>query len=273
MEGACDNCGYDQSGANSEVCVECGVSRGSLRFATAPADYVAGLSRAFGLLQWSRIGLLIATRALGVALLVEPVLTALSVWWASSAGWLSFPQNYIDFATSLERTALTCAMIATVVSLPTYWLGLHGLARAARFDTPLSRATRYATFISLAATAVATTLVGLDGSSASRLKVFGLESIGCTCLAAQLWTIARVRVILARRAGREAPNPWLSATICLAIAVALSALFASPGDRLLSPVMILIFLLGLSRELRLLRMIGRGLKPIQIRASSDGVAS
>ncbi len=140
-----------------------------------------------------------------------------------------------------------------------YWIGLFRLGEAGRIDSPLRSAARLAAVTSLAATGLAATLVTVEPASASRVVVFGFESMGCVSLAAQLWALARLRVILARRAAQRAPNAVRSTAILLALALALSAILSDAGDRLLSPLMILIFLLGLLRELKQVRAIGQGL--------------
>ena len=256
---SCDNCGHDQFGSQSAVCVECGLPRGVLRFANAPAGYLARLSYVLRHLRWTRFGLCIATLALVVALVTEPAYLTLSLWWASRAGWLSIPAHYVLIADSLERTAMECAWLALAVSLPMYWIGLFRLGEAGRIDSPLRSAARLAAVTSLAATGLAATLVTVEPASASRVVVFGFESMGCVSLAAQLWALARLRVILARRAALREPNAVRSAAILLALALALSAILSDAGDRLLSPLMILIFLLGLLRELKQVRAIGQGL--------------
>lgn len=256
---SCDNCGHEQFGSQSAVCVECGLPRGVLRFSNAPAGYLARLSHVLRHLCWTRLGLCIATLALAVALVTEPAYLALSLWWASRAGWLSIPAHYVLIADSLERTAMQCAWLALAVSLPMYWIGLLRLGDAVRIDSPLRRAARLAAVTSLAATGLAATLVSVEPASASRVVVFGFESVGCVFLAAQLWALVRVRVILARRAARREPSSWRSTAILLALAVALSAILSDAGDRLLSPLMILVFLLGLLRELNKVRVIGQGL--------------
>ena len=256
---SCDNCGHDQFGSQSAVCVECGLPRGVLRFANAPAGYLARLSYVLRHLRWTRFGLCIATLALVVALVTEPAYLTLSLWWASRAGWLSIPAHYVLIADSLERTAMECAWLALAVSLPMYWIGLFRLGEAGRIDSPLRSAARLAAVTSLAATGLAATLVTVEPASASRVVVFGFESMGCVSLAAQLWALARLRVILARRAAQRAPNAVRSTAILLALALALSAILSDAGDRLLSPLMILIFLLGLLRELKQVRAIGQGL--------------
>jgi hypothetical protein len=230
-----------------------------LRFANAPADYLARLSYVLRHLRWTRFGLCIATLALVVALVTEPAYLTLSLWWASRAGWLSIPAHYVLIADSLERTAMECAWLALAVSLPMYWIGLFRLGEAGRIDSPLRSAARLAAVTSLAATGLAATLVTVEPASASRAVVFGFESMGCVFLAAQLWALARLRVILARRAALREPNAVRSAAILLALALALSAILSDAGDRLLSPLMILIFLLGLLRELKQVRAIGQGL--------------
>jgi len=255
----CDNCGHDQFGSQSAVCVECGLPRGVLRFSNAPAGYLARLSAVLRHFRWTRFGLCIATLALVVALVTEPAYLALSLWWASRAGWLSVPAHYVFIADSLERTATDCALLALAVSLPMYWIGLFRLGDAGRIDSPLRTAARLASLTSLAATGLAAALVSVEPTSASRVVVLGFESIGCVFLAAQLWALVRVRVILARRAALREPNSWRSTAILLALAVSLSAILSDSGDRLLSPLMILIFLLGLLRELNQIRAIGRGL--------------
>ena len=256
---SCDNCGHDQFGSQSAVCVECGLPRGVLRFSNAPAGYLARLSYVLRHLRWTRFGLCIATLALVVALVTEPAYLTLSLWWASRAGWLSIPAHYVLIADSLERTAMECAWLALAVSLPMYWIGLFRLGEAGRIDSPLRSAARLAAVTSLAATGLAATLVTVEPASASRAVVFGFESMGCVFLAAQLWALARLRVILARRAALREPNAVRSTAILLAFALALSAILSDAGDRLLSPLMILIFLLGLLRELKQVRAIGQGL--------------
>jgi hypothetical protein len=119
---------------------------------------------------------------------------------------------------------MQCAWLALAVSLPMYWIGLLRLGDAVRIDSPLRSAARLAAVTSLAATALAATLVSVEPASASRVVVFGFESVGCVFLAAQLWALVRVRVILARRAARREPSSWRSTAILLALAVALSAI-------------------------------------------------
>jgi hypothetical protein len=244
----CGSCGHDLSGTALDVCPECGVPRGGRRFATEPTERLLVLAHALRFMRlagttlyWLLVGLLVhfgigvglALRRTGDPTSEIPELVQRIIGWGFVVG-----------------VAVLCLAFGCFLAI--YLAGVWKLTRAGGDDPELDSAAKGLGAAAVGALAVVGTLSVAPASPSLGPWSIALAVLATTILAVHVWALARVRFVCMRRIGAWGSTVarWSGSVLLWSAAGCLCGVVTT-GGMLVSPVVVILFLVAVVLDLRL----------------------